>query len=187
MTATDEPTLDEILDSEPKYHPVLEVWLQVLTSAENISKAKVSPAWAARIVGNYKELSFNDMNHFRDKYYDRLAIMKRIVEDEIRDDAEALKRVSPADDVEHNALHYKNIIRDWQLAIVWWEISWDCADPFAAIDYASLVELQRMFFDNTGMANLIDQIDLPFDESDRAILDAAIAEFRQEKGEGVQE
>lgn len=164
----------------PSYHPILQVWSEVLSNADAELNAAITPQWASRITASYREINFADMPAFRDALFSKLVHYHQIVVAEIETDDECLNMLSPEDDVEHNAGHYRNILRDWQLALLDWEMAWDCTAANAAIELAALSELHKMIFGETGITGFLDNIKFEFTEADQR----EMAEALQAKKEG---
>lgn len=172
---TDE-SIQELLDGAqaPSFHPILQVWREVLAPAKYEMHAKVTPQWATRIVGSYTGLAFSDMETFRDIYFGKIAQLCEVLEAEIATDDECLSYTTPEEDVEHNSEHYRNLLRDWQLAFLEWELDWETTSPEAAIEIAAISEIHKMFFGPTGLTAFLDNIKFEFTEADQAELVSAL-------------
>lgn len=164
----------------PSIHTVLEVWRATLEPAERDSKRRVTAGWAAKIVSTHNEVTFADMNVFRDRFYGKIAELVKILKDEIATDPDCLSYDSYEDDALYNRLHYKNLIRDWQVAILGWELAWDCEDPYAGVELAAISEVHKMFFSQTGLTAYLDNIKFEFTEDDQHELAAVLEELRAE-------
>jgi hypothetical protein len=151
----------------PKFHTVLEVWREVLRPARKEAKNRVTAGWAAKVINSYGKIDFADMNDFRDLYYAKIDELLTILEAEIDSDPDCLSYDSPEDDALENRLHYKNLLRDWQKAILGWELAWDCADPFAAIELGAISEVHKMFFGQTGLTQFLDNIRFEYTPDDQ--------------------
>jgi cyclopropane fatty-acyl-phospholipid synthase-like methyltransferase len=175
-----ELTVEDILSEadEAPYHTILEIWREVLKPAIAEANKKITPQWAQRITSSYRELTFKDMDLFRDDYFARIGNLATILDVEIATDDECLNLVSPEEDVQHNGRHYLNLLVDWQKQFMQWELDWECTDPYAAIELASIAEVHRMFFDSNGLTNLLDQINFEVSDADREMLTAALEELR---------
>jgi len=179
-TQESELTVEDILAEadETPYHSILEVWREVLKPAVAERTVKITPQWANRIVSSYREISFRDVPAFRDLYFDRIEELNDILKTEIASDDECLNINSPEEDVERNSHHYLNLLVDWQKALLQWELDWDVADEKAGVDIASISEVHRMFFDQTGLTSLLDNIKFEVTDADRDMLSVALAELR---------
>jgi hypothetical protein len=177
---TEELTVQDILDeaNEVGYHTILEVWREVLRPAQRERFKKITPQWANRICSAYREVVFADMPAFRDSYFDKVNELAEILDLEIAEDAECLNIFTPEEDVEHNGMHYLNVLITWQRAFLAWELDWECTEPDAAVDLAAISEVHRMFFDNTGLTSLLDNINFELTDTDRDILAAALQELK---------
>ena len=163
---------------EEEYRTILELWAAVLKPAEGELGKKVLPQWGSRIVGNYPEISFKDLNDFRDMYYRRVMDLADILDYQIATDDECLKRISAEEDAQLNGLLYRTIIIEWQKQFLTWELDWDCTHPFAAISLASMAEVHKMFFSPEGLIGLLDQIDIQFTDDDREALAEELQELK---------
>lgn len=186
MTDTTLPefdTVQDILDeaNAAPYHSILEVWREVLKPARTERLAKITPQWANRICTTYREVNFDDMLEFRDRYFDKIAELEDILAGEIESDDECLNVTKPEEDVEHNSHHYLNVLTNWQKTFLTWELEWDCADTDASIELAAISEVHRMFFDQNGITALLDQIKFEFSDNDRDLLAAELQELRDSR------
>lgn len=157
-----------------QYRTILEIWSAVLKPSFSEKGQKVRPQWATRIVTGYPEVRFKDMDAFQETYYSRVQSLAAILNEVIATDDECLKRISAEEDAQFNGLLYRQVITDWQKQFLLWEMAWDCTDPEAAIDLASIAEVHKMFFDELGLISLLDQIDLQFTDADREALAAEL-------------
>lgn len=154
----------------PSYHPILRIWREVLSNAENEIGARVTPQWANRITSSYRELNFADMPRFRDNLFGKLMEYASILETEIETDEDCLKPKSPEEDVEHNSGHYKAMLAHWQILLLQWELDWDCTAPDAGLEIAAISEVHKMVFGPTGLTAFLDNIKFEYTEADQAEL-----------------
>jgi hypothetical protein len=168
----------------PTFHTILQVWKEVLAPADKVSKEQVTPIWANKMVTNYFGLTFSDLNSLRDLYFARLEQLRQILLEELATDADCFTHLSPEEDREENRGHYKQVILNWQLQFLQWELDWDCTSKTAAIEMASFGEVYKMFFGEQGLLALLEQIGFEFTEADQAelgaVLDARKAEVNGE-------
>jgi hypothetical protein len=170
------------LEPEPQaFRPILHIWHEVLKPAASEADAKVTPQWATRICAEYSQLRFDMMNEFRDIYFGKLAELNVILEDEIASDDECLTYTESEDDAKFNAHHYKNLLLQWQLSFLEWEMDWDCTTPYAAIELAAISEAHKMFFGQVGITAFLDNIGFEYTEDDSQLLATALEEFRGER------
>lgn len=180
-TQETELTVEDILaeaDATP-YHSILEVWREVLKPAVAERTVKITPQWANRICSSYREINFADVPAFRDEYFDKIEELNDILKVEIATDDECLNVNTAEEDVERNGHHYLNLLIDWQKALLQWELDWGTADERAAVQLAAIAEVHRMFFDNTGLTSLLDNIKFEVSDADRDVLAAALQELRE--------
>lgn len=166
-------------DSEAAYHTILEAWREVLRPAATEREKKVSPQWANRMLAGYMGLTYADMNDFRDRYYTSLEQLLDILLNEIDSDPEALTYADPTEDAEHNAHHYKNLLLNWQTAILSWELAWECTAATAAVEIAVISEIHKMFLGPQGLVAWLENISFVFSDEDQADLSGALIEFRE--------
>lgn len=164
---------------EPSFHPVLEVWREVLKPARDEKDVKVTPAWANRMVTAYQGLDYSHMVSYRDNYFAKILELLDILDLEIASDLDCLKALTPEEDAERNAVHYKNLLLNWQLAVLQWELDWDTSAPDAAAELAAISEVHKMFFGQTGLTNFLDNIKFEFSESDQRELAEALQELKE--------
>jgi hypothetical protein len=185
VTDVDQITIDEInaAAEEAPFHSILEVWRTILSPARGQIGKPITPQWANRMVQTYPGLTYADTVHLADLYYDRIGVLGDILALEIATDDECLKVITPAEDVEQNNHHYLNVIVDWQKQFLQWELDWDPTAADAAIDIASLSEVHKMFFDQTGLLSLLEQISFEFTDADRDLLAEELQAMREAVGE----
>lgn len=167
-------------DAVPTFHPVLMVWREVLKPAAEEATKKVTPQWASRITQSYREVNFADMAYVRDAYFGKISQLLEILDMEIASDAECLTYATPEEDAEHNAHHYKNLLLQWQLAVLSWEMDWDCQMEHAGAEMAAISEVHKMFFGSDGLVAYLESIRFEFTEDDQQVLADALNEFRGE-------
>lgn len=177
-------SIEEIIPEDSTFHPILQVWRAILEPAETERLSRISPQWASRIVNTHTEIQFADMPAFRDAYFDKVADLKKILDYEISTDDECLNVTTPEEDVEHNSDHYINVLTNWQLTVLDWEMDWDCAADWAAVDLAATAEVHRMFFGETGLTALLDQIPFQFTDMHRDLLASTLQSHRDSRQEG---
>jgi hypothetical protein len=151
----------------PTFHPILQIWREVLKPARDELSAKVTPQWASRIVTSHIGLTFRDMEDFRDAYFGKLLELADMIDAEIATDDECLTYTTPEEDVEHNSGHYRNLLRDWQVRFMQWEIDWETTSSDAAIELAAISEVHKMFFGQTGLTQFLDNIKFVYTEADQ--------------------
>ena len=182
VTDTDKADLHQLYsepDAEPPgFHPILQVWREVLAPARDEIDTKVTPQWASRIISSYIGLGFEDMVMFRNRYYAKLMEMMAILDEEIATDPECLTYSEAADDARHNAGHYKNLLLDWQLRLLDWEMAWDTMAIHAAVELAAVSEVHKMFFGPNGLTAFLDNIGFEFTEADSAAMQEALQAHR---------
>jgi hypothetical protein len=168
-------------DDDAKYHTILEVWREVLRPAAAEAGKKVTPQWANRMLAAYMGLTYADMDAFRDLYYERIGEMLHILEVEIKTDDDALDWATPEEDAAENSAHYKNMLLQWQLAVLAWEMDWNTTDEDAAVQIAVISEVHKMFLGDQGLVAWLENIRFEFTEADQAMLVATLMEFRGEE------
>lgn len=184
-TITEETIEGEVVDfptievpEEAEYHTILEVWKAVLAPARDEREAKITPSWGSRICQAYGQVTFSDLPAVQVAYFDKVIQLLEILEQEIEGDSKCLKPTEAAEDAEKNGHHYKNLILNWQLAILQWELDWDCTDVRAAAELAAISEVHRMFFGELGIVGFLDQTPFEFTAADQEMLGEALEEFR---------
>lgn len=184
----DDATIEDLM-AEAKgasYHPILQVWREVLRPAHEERNSRITPQWASRLVSTYPGIEYPDVIRFRNLYFSRIVAMLGILEDLIDENPGCLDPTTPEEDVEKNSEHYFQIITDWQIAILQWELEWDCFSD-AAIDIASISEIHKMFFGEQGLTSLLDNIPFEFTDMHRDALALALQEFREGMEAGQKE
>lgn len=179
----EELTVEDILSEaqDTPYHTILEIWREVLKPAKAERFKKITPQWANRICSTYREIDFQHMPAFRDRYFDKVDELAEILDLEIDTDIECLNLISAEEDVEHNGATYLNILIEWQRAFLQWELDWNCTNIEAATELAAISEVHRMFFGETGITSLLDNIQFQITDADRDILAASLQELREDQ------
>lgn len=162
----------------PKFHPILEVWREVLRPARAEVGTVITPQWANKMVGAYQGVTFRDLVDLRDIYYRLLVEMLEILETEIESDAECLTWDTPELDVEHNGAHYRQVLTDWQLHFLKEELEWDCTSITAAVELAAMSEVHKIFFGAMGITAFLEQIRFEYSDEDQAELERVLVELR---------
>lgn len=166
---------------EPTFHPVLKVWKEVLAVAESERATPISPQWATKIISSYPGLTFAGCATVHERYFAKLIQLRDILSMVIDGDDECLNYDTPEEDVEHNSHHYKDVLTMWQMAVLQWELEWDCTDPHAAIELAAISEVHKIFFGDAhrpGMTAYLDNIQFQFTDSDQAELVEALEQLK---------
>jgi hypothetical protein len=182
LTEQDRADLDKLYETGevPSFHPVLEVWREVLKPAAAEADKKVTPQWASRITSSYREVNFADMDYVRDSYFAKIGELARILELEIATDDDALSYATPEEDAAENAFHYKNLLLQWQLAVLSWEMDWSCNHEHAGAELAAISEVHKMFFGDQGLTAFLENIRFEFTDDDQQQLADALTAFRGE-------
>jgi len=167
-------------DEVPSFHPILQIWREVLKPAAEEAGTKVTPQWANRITAAYREVAFADMNYVRDSYFGKIAELAHILDLEIASDEDCLTYGTPEEDAAENAHHYKNLLLQWQLAVLAWEMAWETTDEHAGAELAAISEVHKMFFSDQGITAYLETIRFEFTEDDQQQLAEALLEFRGE-------
>lgn len=151
------------------YRSLLEIWRAVIEPASTgeMRQEPIAPQWAVKMVTTYPGVTFADVDAIHHGVFDLAAELGQILEDEIKDDAEALKVADAAEDVEHNSGHYRALLALWQIRIMEEELAWRPADRDAAVTLAVLSEVQQMFLGQTGLVGHLDTIGFQFTEADQ--------------------
>lgn len=172
----------EQLDTpDPTYHPVLQVWREILKPAREEMAKRITPQYASRIVQSYQDVGYNDMPEMRDRYYGKIIELLEILEAEIATDPDCLTYATPEEDVLENRAHYLNLLRDWQLQFLRWELDWETSDPHAGVELAAISETHKAFFGQTGVTQFLENIKLEVGEAEQTALANALAEMRGEQ------
>jgi hypothetical protein len=163
---------------EPTFHPIMQVWREVLAPAATEREQKVTPQWANRIVSAYTQVTFGQMDTFRELYFGKLKQMANILDIEIAYDKDCLSYDKMEDDAVENADHYKNMLLVWQLQVLQWELDWETTAIDAAVELAAISEVHKMFFGQTGITQFLDNIGFEFTDDDSSMLMVTLEEFR---------
>lgn len=176
-------TDDEIKDfineqPTPSYHTILEVWRTLLSNAPAERGEKVVPGYAQKLCNTYSEITYSKVNAVHERYFDKIEELSKILDIEIEGDEHCLSYTEAEEDVAENSHHYKNLLLQWQLAFVQWEMDWNVGNDDAAIELAAMGECHQMFFGATGITAFLDNIKFRFDDGDQAEMAAAITEMK---------
>lgn len=164
---------------QPVYHTILESWRAILEPALEEGQKRPTPQWCNKIVASYNGLTYADMYLYRDLLFGRLKQLLDLLVEEIASDAECLNYTSAEEDRVENHGHYKNMLFLWQSTILGWELDWDCLNPDAAPDIASISEVHKMIFEpGIGIVQWLDNIKLEFTEADQIEMGQALMEIQ---------
>lgn len=177
-TVTDEAIEDFLDGKEPTFRPILYIWREVLRNAHTQKDDRVGPHYALRLVQSYFGVGFAAVELLKDLFFDHVIELLNILELEIEGDPDCLTYTTPEEDREHNAHHYKNLLLQWQQAVLSWELDWDSNDPDAAAKLAAIGETHNMFFGQNGLTAHLDNIKLEFTEADQQIVADALQEMK---------
>lgn len=183
----------EISDADPAnlieeaaaapYHTLLEVWRETLKHAAGELEKKVTPSWAMRITSMYKQLTIQEMDTFKVLYFSKIDALFQFVLIEIASDGDSLSYDSAEEDREENRSHYLELLLQWQVKLLEWELDWKCTDADAHIEVAAISEVHKMFFGETGLSGHLDAIGFQFEEADQQVISDKLEEMRGVNGE----
>ena len=185
----DQPIKDsdiaDFIDGEPSFHPILQVWREILSPGHEASKESITPQWASRICSKHQQLTFADMPAFRDRYFAKIAELEGILYAVIEADDECLNQATAEEDASYNSDNYITVLTEWQVTVLGWELDWDCTDPAAAAELAAVSEVHTMFFGELGLTSLLDQINFEFTDMHRDALALALQSYKESReGDG---
>lgn len=180
LSEQDEADLQSLVDvPDVQYHSLLEVWRELLTPAGGEATKRVQPGWASRITGMYPQIKMQQMTIFRDNYFSKIEELKHILMLEIENDPDALQHLTPESDAEENRHHYTNLLLQWQMQILSWELNWIADDELSAVELGAISEVHKMFFAETGVTAYLDNIGFQFDELDQADMSVLLNDLRE--------
>lgn len=171
----------------PEYHPLLEVWRDVLKPARDDQHSRITPQWANRICSSYSDIRFADMPAYRDRYFGHLLELMEVLDAEIATDPDCMSYSTPEEDAAENSRHYKQLLIDWQIKFLTWELEWECTDEDAEVELAAVSEVHKALFGNqqaTGLVAFLDNIKFTYTEADQQELADALNVVRAEFEEG---
>lgn len=186
MTEQDELDIAKLLSDpnvKPVFKPILTVWREILSHVPNERTKPVTPQWAVRMLSTFVGLSFGDLQRLQDSYFDKMAVLAQIVDDEIASDDECLKVMDVDEDRTENAGHYLAIITAWQKKFMGWELDWRTENADAAIELAAISESHTSLFGNDvrpGIVQYLDSINLRFTDEDQAELQRQLHEMKND-------
>jgi len=181
FTEQDEKDLATLLGdaSEAKYNPVLRIWQEILSKKNRDHGARITIPWATAICGKYEGMTYGLMPAFVQKYFELMAHLVEVLDFEIASDDECLNQHTVDDDLEHNGVHYLNLLTNWQKSLLAYELGWDCTAPDAAAHIAALGEISSFFFGEIGLTGHLGAISFEFTEADQADLAEALRDFQE--------
>lgn len=177
-----EEEVEQLVEEESVHHTILQVWREILGNAPADALKKPTPSWCSRISQTHG-LKVQEMRQFNELFYATIADLREILEFEIESDPDCLSRLDIELDRDENAVHYKNIIRDWQLQVLQWELDFECTDEDAHIQIAAVSEVHRMFFGDKGLFGFLDNIGLEFTSDDQEELQAVLEAHKAQHAE----
>lgn len=164
---------DELLDEGPEINlTVLEVWQKVLENVKHEGITKVTMAMALRALNKHPRLRAGDVKEYYDLFHDALGEALGVVEFEIEQDPQALKRVDT--DAEDNRGIYLNVMVGWSSLLKLHEDEWDSGEVFADTKLSAYGDAAEFLIGPAGLLAHLQTIDLPFDEDDQAFVNDAV-------------
>lgn len=154
-------------------HTLLRIWKEVLAPACKEVGKNVTPQWASQMIQTYRGITFSDCNELRDRYYSKLFVLMDILDAEIESDDLCLEFTEPGEDLEHNGVHYKNLLANWQKQFLTWELEWRCDQSWAAVELAALSEVHKILFgspERQGLTAFLENIKFEWHEDDQRAL-----------------
>jgi hypothetical protein len=172
--------LGEAREQAP-YRTLLEIWRALLAPAVEgeMSKQPISPQWAVKMVTTYPGVGFTDVEAIHYGVFNMAAELAALLDAEIDEDDECLKKPSATEDAQENAVHYRNMLAAWQIYLLTEELAWHPSAKGAAVDLAILSEVQQMFLGQTGLVAHLDTIGFQFTEDDQAELQQRLNDARE--------
>jgi hypothetical protein len=165
---------------EATYHPILQVWAEIL-KPENIEANKgVTMQWSTMICGMYPLMTYGQMHAFHDIYFGLLEDAAQSVRDKIVENENSLSPSNAEEDVAENGSAYKELLFEWQLDLQAVELGWDPASETAAATVAALGEIQKFLFGERGLTGHLEVIKLEFTDQDQTELRQALDTQREE-------
>jgi hypothetical protein len=137
-----------------------------------------------RIISTYPGVELEEMGVFRDRYFSKVERLEDVVIEAIASSPECLNHVTAEEDLEHNGPLYLEVLIAWQVAILRWEMAWRYYHRHAGVEIATVAEIQRMFFGESGISAMLDQIGYKFTDTQRAVMAEVLEDVRnQDEGE----
>ena len=167
----------------PEFHPILQVWREVLKSLPEQVDERITPQYAMRICQSYPQLKFSDMVELRDRWHAKMEAFRQVLLAEIESDDQCLAPTDPDEDREANSHHYRNLLLEWQKLLLTWELAWDTLDEHAAVEIAAIGEVHQFFFSQTGLTAHLQNIQFQYTEADQAAVQQALEALREGDGE----
>jgi hypothetical protein len=170
-------------EEAPRYHTILEVWREVLKPAHAEVLKNVTPQWAGKMVQSYPQIKYSDCEDLRDRYYAKLFQLEAQLLQEIGTDENCLTWETPEEDVQHNSHHYKNLLLQWQLSFMQWELDWRSFHKDAAVELAAIGECHIIMFgspERQGLTAFLGNVKFELTEDDQAEIQAELNALREQ-------
>ena len=136
-------------------HSLLKVWTEVLSNIEAAMDTKLSMVSVNSITRAWPQIKVQEANAYHWAYHSNLLVMRRILEEVVASDEDALGRTG-SDDIEKNRKHYLELLTEWQRQIVRWEQDWDPTDEEAHVWLAAYLTVGEFFFGDQGLIRHLD-------------------------------
>lgn len=162
----------------PEFHPILQVWKEILSNLPAQVDEKITPQYAMRICQSYPQLTFADMNKVRDAWHSKMEQFRQVLLGVIASDEECFVPSSPEEDKAENSRHYRTLLLEWQKLLLSWELAWDCESDDAAVEIAATAEVHRFFFSETGLTAHLQNIQFEYTEADMAAVQQELEEMK---------
>ena len=160
--------MDEL--SKPVDHTLLYIWREVLGNIEKISKEKVSPVIANKIVASWPKLAFQDVPLYH-QYYHAYLLQYRTALNEIIDaNPDALRNTAPvgtegSDAIENREL-YLDLLFRWHMVNASLEHDWDASDLTSHIKIAAIADAAAFTIGPNGLTQHLAQPQVGFSWGD---------------------
>lgn len=170
--------LGEAAAEAPK-RTLLATWANLLGNIEASDAARVEPRVALRVISAWPQLTLQEVPEYFRRYHSRLAEMREVLTVEIETAPQALERVE--DDAEENKAHYLNLLAQWQILALSWEMEWDITAEDAHIELASFADAANYVIGDSGIVGHLDAIQFQYTEDDQATVAAAVLDWRGDR------
>lgn len=171
MTDQDRADLEKLgIDPETGEQPatqrsVLELWSEILSNVELVSKEKIPAQVAAKVVASWPKLSFQDTARYHERYHEILGGMRDSLKETLRLHPDALKNVGDDDAVENHAV-YRDQLVEWTCQLDQIEQDWDAVDPESHIELAAVIDARAFIFSEMGFAGHLGAIGFSLGEDE---------------------
>lgn len=165
---------------EAGYRSVLELWQYMFNGSEADEAKPMGMNWSVHLMTTWHHLiKFSDLQAVKDNFFRIIKDVKRVLDEAVDSDPDSLLVANAEEDADRNKDLYRQIMFDWQRALLVEESEWDFEAPDATVKIVALGEVQQRLIGRDGMNRYLSAINFPFTQEDNYAMEKELQEFRE--------